>query len=181
MKKLTTLVLTSILLMGSCINPDHYAPAPVEKTVIVVTEQRQPLPNNTEIPLFFKKEQSVPEYNKVAHIEVVGNEWFSEDQLINNLKYEAHKLGANALVNVEFGEDIFNVEKSRILADTLYDAKEMRVKRKTKLRQFMRGLAVVMDSTALPVANDSIASHIEYIKEERIENWQKLKEVIIAL
>lgn len=71
------------------------------------------------------------------------------------------------MVNVEFGEDIFNVEKSRILADTLYDDKEMRVKRKTKLRQFMRGLAVVMDSAALPVANDSIASHIEYIKEER--------------
>ena len=167
MKKLITLSSVVLLIFSSCSNPDLFAPRPVEKSIILISEQQEPLPTNVELSVFFRDEQDLPDHNKIAHIQVVGDDWFSEEQLINNLKYEAHKLGANAIVNVEFGEQYFAVEKRRVLADTLFDNKDLRLRRKKALRQYMRGIAVARDSSALPQSNDSTASHIAYVKEER--------------
>ncbi|SFT82362.1 hypothetical protein SAMN05216474_2566 [Lishizhenia tianjinensis] len=167
MKIFTTLSVIAIVSLSACVNPDRLAPAPVEKNILVVAKQEQVLPNNVEIPLYFLAEEEVPDYNKVAYIELIGSDWFSEEQLVNNLKYEAHKLGANALVNVEFGQDFFEVDNRRLLVDTLLDNREFRVNRKREIRQYMKGLAVVMDPSNFQPNNDSIASHIAYVKTER--------------
>lgn len=167
MIRITTFVLALLVFMVSCRQADHYAPPPVEKNIIVLATEQKPLPNNVEIPMYFKGEIEVPTYHKMAFIEVIGNEWYSEKQLVNNLKYEAHKMGANALVNVEFGEQKFRAQPNRMLKDSIYQDRELLLNRRTMRRQFMRGLAVVMDSSALPQQNDSIASHLAYVKQER--------------
>lgn len=172
MKKLITFLIAGIIILSSCINPDRYAPRPVEKSIQILSVKEKALPTNVEIPLFYEEEQNIPQYHKIAFIQVIGDDWFSEEQLINNLKYEAHKLGANALINVEFGEQVFAVEKVRVLEDTLYDNVEYRRRRRKSNRQYMRGLAVVMDSTALPESNDTIASHITYVRQERDNRWR---------
>lgn len=167
MIRITTLVLTLLVFMVSCRHADYYAPPPVEKNIIVLATEQKPLPNNVEIPMYFKGEIEVPAYYKLAYIEVIGNEWYSEKQLVNNMKYEAHKMGANALVNVEFGEQKFNAEPDRRLRDSIYQDREILLNRRVMRKQFMRGLAVVMDSSVLPQQNDSIASHLAYVKQER--------------
>lgn len=169
----TTLVIgIVVLILNSCTNPDRFAPPPVEKSIVLLAEEEKPMPSNTEIGTYFKGEEDIPDYNKIAHIEVIGNDWFSKEQLINNLKYEAHKLGANALVNIEMGEKAMAVEWRRNQWDTINDNKEMLKARNVRFRQYISGLAVVMDEENVRYSTDSLASHLVYVKQER-ENRKK--------
>ena len=91
------ILVTCVYLLSSC----TYGEKIVRRYTPLAQDTSKTLPTEKPILLFFSGEPISFEYHKVGIIEVQGGQYSTTADLLDHLKYEAMKNGANAVISVK--------------------------------------------------------------------------------
>lgn len=167
------ILLPAFLLSGCAIYGDNILTQSSTLSDVICEEEP------TQIYLFFAGENIDFKYQKIALIEAVGNEYSSNEKILDHLKYEAWRNCANAIINIE------NNFKERTTGLSLNDSSE-----DVYSVPVFTGIAVKIEKDSAFISSHGNAIDTSFVAQVRADHAAKVQQastqniailVIIAL